>query len=1171
MKKAIFFLVSAVSIVNAQGLTYLLNDGFESGNLSGWTTSGSIAISSSPVHAGTKAVKGTGGDISRWINLDTAKTYKLTAWVYLDASSTFPDWGGPLVDVLDQNWNTITYTPWLQDMVTRNTWTQIALTFKPTTSQVLIRLGGRGGTGNSVNISFDDVQLFVKPTTNAPPTASVSANPTAVSTLPGTVVFNSTYNDTDGAIEYFFWDFGDGEKSNLPNPAHTYIGNGTYTVKLTVVDDDGASASPTIQITVTDSTYPSLTINNPSQNGSNYSISGTGTNVSRVEWSTNRGLLGTATGTANWSFSLDLTGFGGQNRILVNGYDASGKVASREIVIDYRPTSKVNITGGVTQNTNSVEKWEKFESTFTIINSVASTPDLPYMTSGLPAGMPQGTGITVDGVFTSPSGKIYRQPAFRYQPYSRNSSTQQLLPTGSIVWKLRFAPNELGNWTYRIDITDGSGSTAITGSNLAFTAVTPTNPENHGFLRVSPADKRYFEFDDGTYFTGVAPGAFIGSPEMTDSDIALVGNAGANFTRTWIGPYNIGGSQGVPWNGALQSDSGDVNVAGTSLTPAQAYGDGLFSFTLPQPGNTGAPWNGKCAFWGWGSIYGGSRSATQPISVKPNTNYRVMLRLKTVGVTGTGGFTFRPGRDWPGSCNDYVGQPLVIPYQKGTQDWHTASGTWNSGSLTDISRSLMTLENYQAGAVYVDEISMREDLGNGQYGPEILPRAKFNLQNYFQQEASWALDYGLDEQAKRGMYQKLVIEEKNEYIFNHISPYGLAIDRWGMMQKVGGASQKYQEFYWRYLTARWSYSRAVHSWEYVNEDAPGSFAMANEMAKWFDTNDSRMPLTTTSFWCCIENGGNYYWKTLADPAIDYADSHVASNDGWLGGTNPYAPAVGGNQNLDSALYVYGYSMDVWKNNKAGPKPIVIGEAYVRNGNTLAGSNDTDTQGVWLHQEIWSQMNAGGMYFIHWDHATINTNNFYTKNGFYKTYRQFMNGIPLSNGKYQELVPTLPANVYGWGQIDKTNGAAHFWMYDKNYTWSTSPPGSGGTALGGKQVSLSGLPANTYTVEWWNTWTGAVTTENRNHSGGAMTLTVPSTFTNKDVAVKIYSNSGPTPTSTPTPIPGDANADGKVDGLDYVIWLTNYAAPAPIGPTDGDFNSDAKVDGLDYVIWLTNYS
>ena len=54
-------------------------------------------------------------------------------------------------------------------------------------------------------------------------------------------------------------------------------------------------------------------------------------------------------------------------------------------------------------------------------------------------------------------------------------------------------------------------------------------------------------------------------------------------------------------------------------------------------------------------------------------------------------------------------------------------------------------------------------------------------------------------------------------------------------------------------------------------------------------------------------------------------------------------------------------------------------------------------------------------------------------------------------------------------------------------------------------------------------------------------------------------------------PGDANGDGKVDGLDYIIWLNNYNQTTPNGSSDGDFNNSGKVDGLDYVIWLNNYS
>ncbi|KKS97706.1 MAG: hypothetical protein UV73_C0006G0060 [Candidatus Gottesmanbacteria bacterium GW2011_GWA2_43_14] len=54
------------------------------------------------------------------------------------------------------------------------------------------------------------------------------------------------------------------------------------------------------------------------------------------------------------------------------------------------------------------------------------------------------------------------------------------------------------------------------------------------------------------------------------------------------------------------------------------------------------------------------------------------------------------------------------------------------------------------------------------------------------------------------------------------------------------------------------------------------------------------------------------------------------------------------------------------------------------------------------------------------------------------------------------------------------------------------------------------------------------------------------------------------------INGDANGDGFVDGLDYVVWLNHYNQSAT-GSGNGDFNNSGKVDGLDYVIWLNNYN
>jgi hypothetical protein len=46
--------------------------------------------------------------------------------------------------------------------------------------------------------------------------------------------------------------------------------------------------------------------------------------------------------------------------------------------------------------------------------------------------------------------------------------------------------------------------------------------------------------------------------------------------------------------------------------------------------------------------------------------------------------------------------------------------------------------------------------------------------------------------------------------------------------------------------------------------------------------------------------------------------------------------------------------------------------------------------------------------------------------------------------------------------------------------------------------------------------------------------------------------------------GDANLDGRVDGLDYLIWNANKFTAG--GWAKGDFNGDRLVDASDYIIW-----
>ncbi|MCK4681701.1 PKD domain-containing protein, partial [Candidatus Bipolaricaulota bacterium] len=110
-----------------------------------------------------------------------------------------------------------------------------------------------GATGTTTR------QVGISAQPNQPPTAAFNANPSST-TVGSSISFNaSASSDPDGWIVSYTWQFGDGTTGSGVTAQHSYAAAGTYTVRLTVTDNDGATDTTTRQVTVGQATPP-LTI-----------------------------------------------------------------------------------------------------------------------------------------------------------------------------------------------------------------------------------------------------------------------------------------------------------------------------------------------------------------------------------------------------------------------------------------------------------------------------------------------------------------------------------------------------------------------------------------------------------------------------------------------------------------------------------------------------------------------------------------------------------------------------------------------------------------------------------------------------------------------------------------------------------------------------------------------
>lgn len=728
----------------------------------------------------------------------------------------------------------------------------------------------------------------------------------------------------------------------------------------------------------------------------------------------------------------------------------------------------------IAQSASIVPLYEKLEITFDVDGTVAENPQWPYDPEQIP-GLPTKVGITVDGLFLPPGENNWDKaqviPAFLFQPTiidrsvtSSNANSEWIYPSGEAYWVLRFAPDKKGTWRYKIRVQDQSNYPEWLESKTSVFTATRAKAGDHGFVRVSSRDRRYFEYSDGTPYPGVginASGSGIYHAEKrAEQEFQKYASGKSNFNRTWIDMESIWSRGTHGWDG--------WNRAGGTSDPLrsieQVYRDHDFSIKL-----AGYEDNFIAQYSSGDQEMTGGLDAGKKYTVRITAYLQGVdpaeLQVRLISDNNNFDSTIRslaPAGNW--NITD-LGAGWRRYESSFTNDQGRFTFNWSEALAVGITGS---------GAAYIDEIYIGEDLGAGKISPNILFKGNVNYHYYFDPISSSNFDEIVSLAERYGIHLKAVITDKEDEILTRVrlgdGVFDPALPRKNpenFYSWRGAKVRRLHTYYWRYLAARWGYSPAVHSWELINEGNPDSaqlYDIANHFSQTINNLDHNH-MATTSFWTSFP--ADKFWGNPDYESLHYADVHAYISTGWINDRSLES---------DAAHYHIAYSQATREALQATGRnmPVVRGEAGI---DTLeqqieqSGLAD-DIYGVWLHNFTWAMLHPGGMYDLYWWSENIRTNvgpDGDESNGLFEIfepYNDFMKDIPINEGGYVDIQVSPPQGIRVVGQknnLGKNASKAHLWIQDMEHKWKTPDSGN----LGGSLV-LTGMKASTeYPIEWWD--------------------------------------------------------------------------------------------------------
>ena len=164
----------------------------------------------------------------------------------------------------------------------------------------------------------------------------------------------------------------------------------------------------------------------------------------------------------------------------------------------------------VSADSDIVDRYRKIEWTVGLTNVAGLNPYDPY-------------DVDLQATLISPSGTVRNLWGFYMEDVGD--------AYGHGRWKVRFAPDEIGVWSYWVRVTNAQGVSVSSTSTFQCVA-----GDRHGWLRVSGDDSHYLEYADKTPFYGVGycrpydaddPGLFADAREH-----------GINMLHYWMAPWD---------------------------------------------------------------------------------------------------------------------------------------------------------------------------------------------------------------------------------------------------------------------------------------------------------------------------------------------------------------------------------------------------------------------------------------------------------------------------------------------------------------------------------------------------------------------------------------------------------------------------------------------------------